>query len=484
MSESLKEKTAAGLFWGALNSGTTQVLNLVFGIVLGRLLSPADYGIVGVLTVFTAIAGNLQSSGFTQGLINLKHPTRNDYNSVFWFNVLVSLAVYGILFFCAPLIAKYFHEPRLTTLSRFVFLSFVISSFGITSNAYMTKNMMNRELMVCGGVALLGSGIAGTILAFKGFAYWSLAWQQVVYIALLNLCRFYYTPRIASLHIDFGPVRRMFRFGMRLLVTNIINTLSQNVLTFIFGRLYPMHAVGNFTQANKWNTMADSFVANTVGQIAQPVMVSVKEERGREKQVFRKMMRFTAFLSFPAMFGLALVANEFILLTIGPKWTNSVILLQMLCVSGAFVPFYTLYQNLVISKGRSDIYMWCNVGQIVLQILIIVVLHSFGINVMVGAYSLFLILWLAVWQSIAYRMTGVTVLETLKDLTPFCLAAGLTMVVTYGLTFFLHGNVLLFLSRVVIASVVYFLVMKLSHAVILEECLAFARKKIGRKKSS
>ena len=481
MSESLKEKTATGLFWGAMNSGTTQVLNLVFGIVLGRLLSPADYGIVGVLTVFTVIAGNLQSSGFTQGLINLKHPTRNDYNSVFWFNVLVSLTVYAVLFFCAPLIAKFFHEPRLTTLSRFVFLTFLISSLGITSNAYMTKNMMNRELMVCGGVALLGSGTVGTVLAFNGFAYWSLAWQQVVYITLLNLCRFYYTPRIANFHIDFGPVRRMFRFGMRLLVTNIINTLSQNVLTFIFGRLYPMHAVGNFSQANKWNTMADSFVANTVGQIAQPVMVSVKEEPGREKQVFRKMMRFTAFLSFPAMFGLALVANEFILLTIGPKWTGSVILLQMLCVGGAFVPFYTLYQNLAISRGRSDIYMWCNVGQIALQILIIVVLHSFGINVMVAAYSLFLILWLAVWQYIAYRMVGVTVLETLKDLGPFCLAAFMTMAVTYVLTSFLHGNALLFLSRVVIASVVYFIVMKLSHAVILEECLAFAKAKLKRK---
>ena len=462
MSESLKEKTATGLFWGAMNSGTTQVLNLVFGIVLGRLLSPADYGIVGVL-------------------INLKHPTRNDYNSVFWFNVLVSLTVYAVLFFCAPLIAKFFHEPRLTTLSRFVFLTFLISSLGITSNAYMTKNMMNRELMVCGGVALLGSGTVGTVLAFNGFAYWSLAWQQVVYITLLNLCRFYYTPRIANLHIDFGPVRRMFRFGMRLLVTNIINTLSQNVLTFIFGRLYPMHAVGNFSQANKWNTMADSFVANTVGQIAQPVMVSVKEEPGREKQVFRKMMRFTAFLSFPAMFGLALVANEFILLTIGPKWTGSVILLQMLCVGGAFVPFYTLYQNLAISRGRSDIYMWCNVGQIALQILIIVVLHSFGINVMVAAYSLFLVLWLAVWQYIAYRMVGVTVLETLKDLGPFCLAAFMTMAVTYVLTSFLHGNALLFLSRVVIASVVYFIVMKLSHAVILEECLAFAKAKLKRK---
>ena len=477
MSESLKEKTATGLFWGAMNSGTTQVLNLVFGIVLGRLLSPADYGIVGVLTVFTAIAGNLQSSGFTQGLINLKHPTRNDYNSVFWFNVLVSLTVYAVLFFCAPLIAKFFHEPRLTTLSRFVFLTFLISSLGITSNAYMTKNMMNRELMVCGGVALLGSGTVGTVLAFNGFAYWSLAWQQVVYITLLNLCRFYYTPRIANFHIDFGPVRRMFRFGMRLLVTNIINTLSQNVLTFIFGRLYPMHAVGNFSQANKWNTMADSFVANTVGQIAQPVMVSVKEEPGREKLVFRKMMRFTAFVAFPLLFGLALVAREFTLVAIGEKWLPSVLLLQLLCVSGAFMPFYAMYQNLVISKGRSDIYLWCNVVQIVAQIALVLVFGKYGITAMVEAYVVFNILYLLVWHWQTQRVLHLRLWHVVLDIVPFALAALIVMVATYFATSFIENNILLLVCRILLAALLYFLLMKLSHAVVLEECLQYVLKK-------
>ncbi len=483
MSESLKEKTARGLLWGALNSGTTQVLNLIFGIVLGRLLTPADYGIVGVLTIFTAIAGDLQSSGFTQGLVNLKQPTRNDYNSVFWFNVLVSLTIYLILFACSPLIALYFHEPRLTWLSRFVFLSFVIASLGITSNAYMIKKMMNRELAVCAIIALVGSGLVGITLALNGYAYWSLAWQQVAYISILNLCRFYYTPRLASLRIDFGPVRRMFSFAVKILVTKIINTVSSNILTFIFGRLYPMHAVGNFSQAFKWDTMANSLVANTVGQIAQPVMVSIVDERDRQRLVFRKMMRFTAFLAFPAMLGLALVAHELILLTVGPKWEGCVPLLQILCVSGAFFPFYTLYQNLAISNGRSDMYMWCNVLQIVLQIVLIVALHSFGMVVMVGAYSAFLILWLVVWHGIAHRLTGVTFGETFMDIMPFCLAAALTMVVTYWLTSFLVSNILLLIARIVVATVIYFVVMKLAHAAILDECLAFAKSRMGKRKS-
>ena len=365
MAESLKEKTAKGLFWGAMNSGSTQVLNILFGIFLARLLSPADYGIIGILTIFTLIAGNLQSSGFTQALVNIRKPTDNDYNSVFWFNVLVSLTMYVVLFFCAPLIADFFHQPCLTSLSRFVFLSFFISSFGIAQNGYMMKNMMNKEITIVNFMALISSNVVGLVLAFNGMAYWSLAWQQVIFILVLNIGRYYYTGWRPNFHIDFGPVRKMFGFSVKLLVTNIINTVSNNVLTFVFGRFYPINDVGNYSQAYNWDTKANSFVANTVGQIAQPVLASIQDDKNRELLVFRKMLRFTAFLSFPLMFGLTLVSREFILITIHEKWIASVPLLQILCVSGAFMPIYTLYQNLAISKGRSDVYMCCNIGQVV-----------------------------------------------------------------------------------------------------------------------
>lgn len=167
--DNLKEKTAKGLLWGALNSSTMQVLNLVFGIFLARMLSPHDYGIVGVLAIFTLIAGNLQSSGFTQGLTNIKEPTANDYNAVFWFNVSVSVVCYAILFFCAPLIAWFFHSPELIPLSRFVFLSFLISSFGITRNAIMFKKIMARERAITGFISLLLSVPAASCLPIMGW---------------------------------------------------------------------------------------------------------------------------------------------------------------------------------------------------------------------------------------------------------------------------------------------------------------------------
>ena len=477
MEGGLKEKTAKGLLWGALNSGSTQLLNLIFGIFLGRLITPAEYGIVGVLSIFTLIAGNLQSSGFTQALVNLKAPRNEDYTAVFWFNTLTSFVLYALLFLSAPLIARFFHQPCLVEVSRFVFLSFVISSFGIAHNAYMTKNMMNRELAIIGAIALLCSGGVATFLAFYGFSYWSLAWQQIIYITVLNIGRYYYTPWRPSWHFTFEPVRKMFGFSVKILITNIINTLSNNILTLLFGRLYPIKAVGDYSQAYKWNTMASAFVANAVGQVAQPVLASVKEEQGRSVRVFRKMLRFTAFLSFPAMFGLTIISNEFILLTIGKRWIDAVPLLQMLCIGGAFVPFYTLYQNVAISNGRSDIYMFCNIAQIVLQLVIIGFFYHLGINTMVMVYTLFTIAWLLVWQWTARRIIGLRFWEVIKDVMPTLCIALLVMATTYFVTLSLHHLLLLLICRILIAALLYAAIMKLLHVEMMDELILFIKKR-------
>ena len=485
--DNLKEKTAKGLLWGALNSSTMQVLNLVFGIFLARMLSPHDYGIVGVLAIFSLIAGNLQSSGFTQGLNNIKQPTANDYNSVFWFNVSVSIVCYVVLFFCAPLIAWFFHSDELVPLSRFVFLGFLISSFGITRNAIMFKKIMARERAMTGFISLLISGGCGLVLAYNGLAYWSLAWQSVLFVLIQNICRYYYTRHLwrPSLRVDFTPIKKMFPFSVKILITTIINTINNNVLTFIFGNLFPMKTVGNFSQAMKWDTMAYTTISGTIEQVAQPILVEIANDKDRELRVFRKMMRFTAFLVFPCLFGLSLVAEEFILVTISAKWIDSVPLLQILCVGGAFMPFYTMYQHLVISAGRSDIYMWCNIGQILLQIAIILAFHSFGIVTMVIAYTAFTIAWLGVWHIFAKRLIGVRYGDLFKDIAPFMLASAGVMVVTHYLTTLLSNSIAPYIAspyillplRVVIAAALYFCVMKLARVKIMDECISYVKRR-------
>ena len=476
--ENLKEKTAKGLMWGAVNNGTMQVLNLLIGIIILRHLTPEDTGLVGMLAIFTAIAGNLQSSGFSTALINEKQPTAQQYNSVFWFNILMGGLLYVLLFLSAPLISWFFHQPRLIDLSRFLFLSFFISSFGISTNAYMVKNMMNREITIINLTALVISGSTAIVMALNDMAYWSLAWQQVVNSSILVLGRFYYVKWKPSLQFTFDYIRQTFSFSMKILVTMIVNTVNQNLLTVIFGRLFrDARIVGNFFQAYKWDSMAFQTVGGMVGQVAQPVLVSVREEKDRERQVFRKMLRFTAFLSFPALFGLAMVAREFILCTIGNKWIECVPLLQILCISGAFMPIYTLYQNLVISHGRSDINMWLNIGQIVLQLGIILLFYRQGITIMVIAYTLFNIVWLLAWMPSAKRIIGLRFLHVVKDTAPFVLCGALVMAATYFATQSITNLYLLLVVRILMAAALYYGVMRMLNVVILQECIQFIFKK-------
>ncbi|MBQ9576521.1 MAG: lipopolysaccharide biosynthesis protein [Muribaculaceae bacterium] len=473
--QTLKQKTAQGLFWGLMSSGGMQLLNLVIGIFLARLLSPEEYGIVGMLAIFTLIAVNLQDSGFGVALINVKDIKHNDYNSVFWFSIGVSLSMYLLLFLCAPLIAAFFHQPCLTSLSRFIFVSFIFAALGISPNAVLVRSLRIKEKAIISITALFVSGAVGVTMAYHGYSYWSLATQQVLYNAVTCVGRYYFARWWPTLKVDFTPVKQMFAFSYKVLITSIMSTVSNNVLTVIFGRLFPATAVGNYTQANKWNTMASSLVSGTVSQITQPVLVRVVDDKERMCRVFGKIMRFTAFMAFPAMFGLAMVAPEFILLTITDKWVDSIPLLQILCLGGAFLPLFTVYQNLFLSLGKSDIYMWLNIGQIAIVIATVLACHSLGFTAMVIGFAAINVVWLFVWQMFASRMVGYRLLTMLRDIVPFMLISLAVMVVTYWVTCAIGDLRLLLVARILVAALLYGLTMKLSRARIFEECIDFIR---------
>ena len=478
--QNLKEKTAQGLFWAFLSSGGIQLLNLVIGIFLARLLSPGEYGIVGMLAIFTLLANNLQESGFGVALVNIKDIKHNDYNSVFWFNVGMSLLLYLILFLCAPLIASFFHQPCLVKLSRFIFLGFIIASLCISPNAMLVRDLKMKEKAITSLSALVISGTVAVIMAMKGFSYWSLATQQVLYNVVICFGRYYYTRWCPTFKVDFTPVKQMFSFSYKVLITAVLTTINNNVLTVIFGRLFPAQAVGNFTQANKWNTMANQLVTNTVSQVAQPVLTRVTDDNERQRRVFGKMLRFTAFLAFPAMFGLAMVAPQVILIAIGDKWVNSIPLLQILCISGAFIPLYTVYQNLFLSQGKSDTYMWLTISQIAIMLIAVLACHKLGITAMVIAFACINILWLLAWQLFASRLIGYRFVTMLRDLLPFMLIALVVMGLTYLVTGFISNRYFLLLSRLLLAAALYVVTMKLLKAKIFEESIEFIRGKYRR----
>lgn len=479
MGETLKEKTAKGFFWAALNNGAMQLLNAVFGVILARKLSQDDYGLIGMLMIFTLVANSLQDSGFVTSLTNRRDATHRDFNAVFWFNISVSLMLYILFFFCAPLIARFYHEPLLTDLSRYYFFSFFIASFSIVPRAILFRQIKQKEMAMMSLLSLLLSGTVGIVMVYQQMAYWGLATQTMVFNLSISLISWWLSGWKPSLQISFVPIREMFGFSSKMLVTNIFNQVNNNIFTLLLGKLYTKTVVGDYSQANKWNLMGASTITGMVQGVAQPTFVQVGDDRDRLCQTFSKMLRFTCFVSFPAMFGLSLIAPEFIVLLIKEKWLSSAYLMQILCLGGAFLPLATLYFNMIISRGKSNIYMWNIIAQGLTLLCTILCVKMLGGNVreMVISWVVITILWIAIWHYFVWREIRFSVWQALRDVLPFLLIAGSTMIVTYFVTKDIPSLPLLLLTRLLIAPALYLSVLWILGANILKECLGYLFKK-------
>ena len=480
MSETtLKEKTAKGFAWGALNNGATQLLNAVFGILLSRKLGQEDYGLINMLIIFSLIATALQDSGFVIALTNKKDATHRDYNSVFWFNVPVSICLYALLFFCAPAIADFYGEPILTPLARYYFLGFLISSFGIVPRAVLFKSLKQKELAIMGLTSLVISGAVGITMAYSGMAFWSIATQNATFILCTVVLSWILSGWRPNLDISMEPVRQMFGFSSRMLVTYIFNNINNNVFSLVLGRLYGKYETGVYSQANKWNTMGSNTINGMVQGVAQPTFVQVGDDKEHLCRAFSKMLRFTCFVSFPSMFGLALIAPEFIVVTVTEKWLSSAMLMQILCIGGAFLPLSTLYFNMLISRGKSNIYMWNVIGQGCTILTSILLVHALGggITHMVCAYVAVVVGWLFVWQYFVRAEIGFSFVQALRDIIPFVIISSVSMLVTYFLTSAVTNIYALLVARILVAAVLYVGIMWLLRANILNECVRYILKK-------
>ena len=475
--ESLKERTAKGLFWGGMNNVVLQVVGVVFGIILGRTLNQSDFGMMAMISVFSLVGTTLQDSGFKTGLANMKSPRPEDYNSVFWFNILMGTGMYALLFFCAPLISRFYGVAELTALCRYAFLSIVIASLGTAQSAWLFKNLRARQMAKASMAAVIVSSTVGACMAIAGMAYWSLATQGLMYVGVNTLLLWHYSEWRPTMTIDFGPVKRLFPFSIKILATNITTNINNNVVNILLGRFFGKQATGVYNQAYQWDTKAYSLVQGMVSQVAQPVLVSLDDDRERQLNAFRKMMRFTAFIAFPLLFGLALVAREFIVIAITEKWLPSVELLRLLCISGAVMPLATLMSNLIISRGESGIYFRSTLAFCLTQIAVLIAIHGLGIRAIVVAYVALNLVWLLVWYFFVRRLTGYRLRHLLLDTLPFALAAALTMAVTWVITRQIGPLWVLLLSRIAIAAAVYFIIMKSAHARILDEGMDFLLKR-------
>ncbi|MDR0413615.1 MAG: lipopolysaccharide biosynthesis protein [Dysgonamonadaceae bacterium] len=482
--ETLKQQTANGLFWGGISNGVQQLAGAVFGIFLARILDPDDYGLVGMLAIFSGIASILINSGFSVALTNKPDASHDDYNAVFWFTFFAGLLLYVLLFFSAPWIARFYGRPELTALSRVLFAGFFFGGVSTVFHTILFKNMQVKRQAGIDIVSFLVACSIGITMALNGFAYWSLAVQTLVYILLMFLLRFLLVPWKPTCRIRFSPLRPLLSFSFKLFLTQIFMQLNTHLFSVLLGRFYNAAQVGHYSQGQKWMLMGNSMINGTLVSVAQPVLVRTSDDKPRQVAVMRKLIRFGAFLSFPLMLGLAFVGKEFILVAIGEKWLPAVPFLQLFCIWGALGFLWTLFVNLINVHGKSNLYLYVNLAVGLVQLLVVAVLYPKGVFPMVAGYLSVSIAGLLVWQYFVRQLIGLRLADILKDLLPYLLTTIACFFVA-GLVAQAVRNVYALLAvKILVSAILYIVVMKVSRSVIFGESVEFLfgrlRKKNGK----
>ena len=477
--QTLKEKTAKGLFWGGISNGVQQVLGVLIGIVLLRNLSPGDYGMVGMLAIFTGIASTIQESGFTAALTNRPEFKAEDYNAVFWFNVFVGSGIYVILFFCAPLIAKFYNQPDLVLLSRVLFLSIVIGALGIAHNAVLFRKLMVKERAKIDIISIALAGIVGIYLAVNGYGYWALAIQTLVFSSFGTILRWIFSPWHPTLTFNFTPVKEMFGFGIIMLLSSFVSQVQVNVFSVLLGRFYSKVDVGYYSQGTKWGGMGSQVLNGMVVSVAQPVFVETSIDKYKQVVVFRKMIRFIALVSFPIMLGIAFISRNFIEL-INTEWLPCVPVLQMYCIWGAVSPILVLYNQIIISYSKSNIYFMCNLIFAIVQIGLAFLVLSKGLYWIAFTNIVAFFLFLLVWHVYVSRIIPVRLIDIIRDTIFYFILAVLDFILTYYLLLLLkvENQFLLIICKIVISSCVYILVLWKAKSIIFRECLLYVKNRI------
>lgn len=482
MSNSLKKRTAQAIFWSFVDKGGQQLIQLVFGVVLARILLTSEIGIYAVLAIFTAIANILQESGFSSALIRKKQPSAQDYTSVFYFNISISILIYFILYLSAPTIARFYEQPILEPLSRVVFLSFVFNAFGLVQNVHLMRNM---DFKTNTRITLIASSIAGIvaiILATNSYGVWSLVAQLVIQSALRSTLLWIFIKWRPQGAFSYKHIKAMTSYSIKLLATSLMNQVCGNIYNNIIGKVFSLHYTGVYSYANKYSSLPQTVISDAIRSAAFPALSKISDDIEYTKKAFRKMMRITAFIAFPVATLIIVVAKPMIILLITDKWSDSIPLLQILAIGGAFFPLYNLIFMLLQTLGKTGFIFKLEMIRNILALSLIYFTIQHGVMGLVAGISfvaIFSFLLGIIWagKQIKYKFT-----EIVKDIIPYLLIATVSILPFLLLEKFGITNLFaLILIPTIGGLMLYLAILKMAGAVILDESIAFAKQFINKK---
>lgn len=485
-SNNLKGSVASTLKWNVVDKVASQLLYGVTGIILARVLSQEDFGLVSAMLVFQAFASLFIDSGFSSALIQRKAPTREDYSTVLWFNIGLAVVIYIILFFCAPLIAACFeNDLRLIPMSRVMFLSFIVNATAIVQTNRLMKQMNVRPIAVTNSLGLIVGAVVGITLALTGHGAWAIVWQTIALGATKSLLLWVYTGWRPLFSFSWHVLAGFFKVGSGVMVSSFLNTLFLSIYSFFIGHSAGLVPLGYYGQADKWSKMGIMSLSQVLTSSFLPVLSRVQDSKEDFKRVTTKMNRFTGYLTFPAIGMLIMLATPVFHLLFGTKWDPSIILFQILLVRGIFVIFQGLYNNYILALGKARLLMVTEIVRDVIALIAIaatlpVIRLSTTANPVLGLEILLLGQLLASIVACVFtiicsaRLSGHSFMDYLLQLAPYMVATLLSMVAMWGISRLSLPDPLMIVTLTATGAIVYIGFNYLAGSKIQQETLAKA----------
>lgn len=492
----LKLRTARTIKWNVIDRISSQVLYAVTGIVLARVLSQEDFGLVGATLVFQAFAALFVDSGFSYALIQRKNPTQLDYSTVLWFNIGIATLLYVILWFCAPLIAWCFqNDPRIIPLSRVMFLSFIINATAIVQTNRLMKKMDVKMIAISNTIGLIISGVVGITLALTGYGAWAIVWQTITLATIKSLILWFTSHWLPSLKFSWTALKSFFSVGSGMMITSFLNTLFQNIYSFFIGNRVGLVSLGYYTQSDKWSKMGIMSISQILTSSFLPVLSQVQDDAERFSRTTAKMNRFTAYILFPAIGFLIVMSTPIFHLLFGEKWDPSIMLFQLLLLRGIFTVLNSLYNNYIISLGKARLVVYMEVVRDCASLIALFATIPFVAMTTIDdpVYGVKILLW---GQVIASAISWVVTLfvtaplshrsrmNFIIDLVPYVVQVALIMIPMWALSLVIENVILLLISQIAVGGALYFTINYLLRSQIQKDAIDYFmyRFRKGKKK--
>lgn len=476
MPQNIRSQLFRGLAWNFFEKILMRSASFIIGIILARLLSPSDFGLIGMLSIFVAVSNIFIEGGLAKALIQRLHCNDIDYSTAFVSNVGTSLVIYLVLYVSAPFIADFYDEPILSDLTRVLAINFVLGSFNIVQRAKLMANVDFKSLAKINVVSTIVSGVIGISMAYSGMGVWSLVGQTLCSTIVMIVLFPIYSKWKPSIRFSYESFKSLFGYGSKLMITGTVAVIVNNISTIFIGRYYKSHQLGFFTRSLQFADFVSVIVGDVMGTVTFPVLSSVQEEKQKLILIYKKSLFYTSLLVVPVMILLALLARPLVIVLLTEKWLPCVVLLQWLFIARIAYPLSSIHLNILNATGRSDLFMKVDLSKLPMNLFMLAITIPIGIEAIV--IGMLLCSYIAIFINAYYpgKMLGYTVWDQLKDWRYIFLSSFIMAICVWLLMFMIKNVWYQLIVCGVVGSLIY-LICCLAFKQIDEELLVMLKLK-------